>query len=58
MIDEDMMSKATYFKDMKAYQKKIREMEDDRSMLFALIMMYLSEESLDAMKRRANWDKI
>jgi hypothetical protein len=43
---------------MKAHEKKIREMEDDRSKLFALIIMYLSKESLDAAKREPNWDKI
>ncbi len=52
------MNKATYLKDMQAYHKKIREMEDDPSKLFALFMMYLSEESLDAVKREAKWDKI
>jgi hypothetical protein len=33
-------------------------MEGDRSKLFALIIMYLSEESLDAVKQETNWDKI
>jgi hypothetical protein len=52
------MNKATYLENMKAYREKIREMEDDCSKLFALIIMYLSEESLDAVKREPNWDKI
>jgi hypothetical protein len=50
-IDIDGMNKATYLKDMTAYQKKIREMEDDCSKLFSLIMMYLSEESLRSKMR-------
>ncbi len=54
----DRMNKATYLEGPKAYHKKIREMEDDRLKLFALIMMYLSEESLDAVKRESNWDRI
>ncbi len=37
---------------MKVYCKKIREMEDDRSKLFTLIMMYLRKESLDAEKEK------
>ncbi len=57
-IDVDGMNKVTYLEDMKAYRKKMREMEDDRSKLFALIIMYLSEESLDAVKRESGWDKI
>jgi len=57
-IDVDGMNKATYLEDMKAYRKKIREMEDDCSKLFTLIIMYLSEGSLDAVKQETNWDKI
>jgi hypothetical protein len=57
-ININGMNKATYLKDMKAYQRKIREMEDDCLKLFTLIMMYISEGSLDAVKREANWDKI
>jgi hypothetical protein len=49
LIDIDGMNKATYLEDMKAYLKKTREM-DDCSKLFALIVMYLSEESFDAVK--------
>ncbi len=33
-------------------------MEDDRARLFAMIMMYLSEESLDAIKKELTWTKI
>ncbi len=44
-IDVDGMNKEMHLEDMKAYQKMIREMEDDCSNLFALIIMYLSEES-------------
>jgi hypothetical protein len=57
-VNIDGRNKAMYLEDMKAYRKKIREMEDDRSKLFALIVMYLSEESLDAVKREPKWDKI
>jgi hypothetical protein len=57
-IDVDRMNKALYLKEMKVYHKKIREMEHDCSKLFTLIMMYLSEESLDAVKREPNWDKM
>jgi hypothetical protein len=36
---------------MKHHQKKVVSMEDDRAKLFAMMMMYLSEESLDANQR-------
>jgi hypothetical protein len=43
---------------MKHHQKKLVSMEDDRARLFAMIMMYLSEESLDAVKKEPAWTKI
>jgi hypothetical protein len=33
-------------------------MEDDHAKLFAMIMMYLSEESLDALKKEPTWTMI
>ncbi len=33
-------------------------MQDDRAKLFAMIMMYLSDESLDAVKKEPTWTKI
>jgi hypothetical protein len=46
----DGLKKATYLEAMKHHQKKLASMEDDRAKLFAMIMMYLSKESLDASK--------
>ncbi len=43
---------------MKHHQKKLVNMQDDRAKLFAMIMMYLSKESLDAVKKEPTWTKI
>jgi hypothetical protein len=43
---------------MKHHQKKLASMEDDQARLFIMIMMYLSEESLDAIKKELTWTKI
>jgi hypothetical protein len=56
--DPDGLKKATYLEAMKHHQKKIASMEDDHAKLFAMIMMYLSEESLDAVKKEPTWTKI
>ncbi len=56
--DPDGLKKATYLEAMKHHQKKLASMEDDRARLFAMIMMYLSEESLDAVKKEPTWTKI
>ncbi len=43
---------------MKHHQKKLASMEGDRVKPFAMIMMYLSEQSLDAIKKDPTWMKI
>jgi hypothetical protein len=43
---------------MKHYQKKLASMEDDHLKLFAMIMMYLSKKSLDAVKKEPMWTMI
>jgi hypothetical protein len=43
---------------MKYHQKKLGSMEDDCANLFAMIMMHLREESLDAAKREPMWTTI
>jgi hypothetical protein len=51
--DPDGIKKATYLEAMKRHQKKLASMEDDCAKLFGMIMMYLSEESLDVVKKEA-----
>jgi hypothetical protein len=56
--DPDGLKMATYLEAMKHRQKKLESMEDDRAKLFAIIIMYLSKESLDAVKKEPMWTKI
>jgi hypothetical protein len=42
---------------MKHHQKKLATIENDCVKLFAMIVMYLSEESLDAVKKGPMWMK-
>jgi hypothetical protein len=43
---------------MKEYRKVIKAIEKDRLKLYALILQYLSEESLEEVKREAGWDDV
>jgi hypothetical protein len=52
------LRKTTYLEAMKHHQKKLASMEDDRAKLFAMIMMYLSEEILDAIKKEPKWTTV
>jgi hypothetical protein len=45
-----------YLEDMKEWQKEKVIMHRDRPKLFALLLQYLSEESLEVVKRDENWD--
>jgi hypothetical protein len=58
MNDLNGLKKVTYLEAMKHHQKKLASMENDHAKLFAMIMMYLSEESLDAVKKEPTWTKI
>jgi hypothetical protein len=56
--DPNGLKKATYLEAMKHQQKKLASMEDDHEKLFVMIMLYLSEERLDAVKKKPTWMKI
>ncbi len=43
---------------MKEYRKEVKAMEKDRPKLYALILQYLSDESLEEVKRSDDWDTI
>jgi hypothetical protein len=47
-----------YLEDMKEYRNKVKELEKDRPKLYALILQYLSDESLKEVKRSDDWDTI
>jgi hypothetical protein len=56
--DPDGLKKATYLEAMKHHQKKLASMGDDCTKLFAMIMVYLSKESLDAVKKEPMWTTV
>jgi hypothetical protein len=47
-----------YLEDMKEYHKEVKAMEKDRPKLKLLILQYLSEESLEEVKREYGWDDV
>jgi len=59
-LDDDQygINKARYIEDLKDYRKEINEYKRDRPKLYGLIIQYLSEESLDEVKRQDNWEAI
>ncbi len=56
--DPTGLNQTEYLEDMKEYRKKIKAMEKDRPKLYALILQYLSEESIEEVKRSDDWDTI
>mmetsp|Transcript_28371 Transcript_28371/g.40666 ORF Transcript_28371/g.40666 Transcript_28371/m.40666 type:complete len:188 (+) Transcript_28371:1676-2239(+) len=56
--DDYGINKARYIEDLKDYRKEINELKRDRPKLYGLITQYLSEKSLDEVKRQDNWEAI
>jgi len=52
------LDKALFLEAMKDYRKELHKMHSDRPKLYALIMQYLSEESLDEVKRSDKYEDI
>ena len=57
-FDPHGMNKATYLEDVKEYRRQVNKMKTDRSKLYALILQYLSEESLDEVKCQDNFEEV
>ena len=53
--DQDGLNRLDYLEDMKAYQKELADYRRDMPKLYALILQYLSDESLDAIQKEAGW---
>jgi hypothetical protein len=56
--DPNGLNKMAHLEDMEEYRKEIKAMEKDRPKLYALILQYLSEESLEEVKREEGWDDV
>jgi len=52
------IQKATFLEDVKEHRKELLKMHTDRPKLYALMLQYLSEESLDEIKRSDKWEDI
>jgi len=52
------INRATFMEDLKESRKELLKMHADRPKLYALIMQYLSEESLDEIKRSDKFEDI
>jgi len=52
------VNKTTYLEDMKEYRKEMIKMRNERPKLYALILQYLSEESLEEIKRSDTFEAI
>jgi hypothetical protein len=56
--DPTGLNQTEYLEDIKEYRKEVKAMEKDRPKLYALILQYLSDESLEEVKRSDDWDTI
>jgi hypothetical protein len=56
--DPTGLNQTEYLEDMKEWRKEIEGMEKDHPKLYALILQYLSDESLEEVKRSDDWDTI
>jgi hypothetical protein len=51
----DGLNKLDYLEDMKQYRREVSNYKRDKPKLHALIMKYLSDESLEAVQKEAGW---
>jgi hypothetical protein len=56
--DPDGLNRLDYLEDMKQYRREVANYKRDRPKLYALIMKYLSDESLEAVQKEADWTSI
>ena len=52
------INKARFIEDLKDYRKQINKLKDDHPKLYGLITQFLSQESLDEVKRQDDYEKI
>jgi hypothetical protein len=56
--DADGLNKLNYLEDMKQYRREIADYKRDKPKLCALIMKYLSDESIEAVQKEAGWTAV
>jgi hypothetical protein len=55
---DDEYEKLDYMEEMKTYRKLRNEQKEKKPKLYATILKYLSEESLEAVKRATEWSEV
>jgi hypothetical protein len=53
--DDNGLNKIEYLEDMKSYRREVADYRRDKPKLYALILQHLSNESLDAVQKEAEW---
>jgi hypothetical protein len=56
--DTDGLNKLDYLEDMKQYRSEVSDYKRDKPKLYALILKYLSDESLEAVQKEAGWTTV
>ena len=56
--DSDGLNKQDYLEDMKQYRRDVADYKCDKPKLYALILKYLSDESLEAVQKEAGWTAV
>ena len=56
--DPDGLNRLEYLEDMKQYRRDSADIMRDKPKLYALIIKYMSDESLDAIQKEAEWPAI
>jgi len=56
--DPDGIDRAVYLEDLKQYRRKLEEYQRDAPKLYGLILQYLSDESMEAIKKDPEWTDI
>jgi hypothetical protein len=54
----DGLNKLDYLEDMKQYRREVSNYKHDKPKLYALIMKYLSDKSLEAVQKEAGWTTV
>jgi hypothetical protein len=55
---KDKYDKVAYLEELKLYRKLKSEQKEKKPKLYATILKYLSEESLEAVRKANDWDKV
>jgi hypothetical protein len=56
--DPDRLDRALYLEELKLYHRKIEDYDKNAPKLYGLILQYLSNESLEAVKKDEGWETI